>query len=203
MKHNRTKKNNKKVQTKVMTGSQKVMTIPQLRKAFESIDFKTRQILSKHPVNDESIKEFQTSWKQIFGKEVDSKTAEAYLRLQPKSSKHTRKTRKQKGGMASLDYTTRPGVDGAYGSFLPYISSGFKFYNDINNIAMDADCGKQNITPVISADMGSNKVQNGGLFSGRLVQSTSPPSILQDAQDFVFGRTLGQSPDPTQTYYKS
>lgn len=195
MKYNKTKKNNKK-------GQSKVMTIPKLRKAFEHIDFKTKQILSKHPVNEESIKEFQTSWKQVFGKEVDAKTAEAYLRLQSKPNKQTRKTRKQKGGMAPLDYTTRPGIEGTHGTFLPYISSGFKFYNDINNIAMDADCGKQDITPVISADMGSNKVQSGGLFNGRLIPSTSPPSILQDAQDMLMGRPLGQSPDPTQTYYK-
>lgn len=197
MKHNRTKKNNKKGQSKVFTSSQKVMTIPQLRKAFETIDFKTKEILSKHPVNDESIKEFQTSWKQVFGKEVDTKTAEAYLRLQTKF-KPSRKTRKQKGGMAPLDYTTRPGVEGVHGSFLPYISSGFKFYNDINNIAMDADCGKQDISPVISADMGSNKVHSGG----RLIPSTSPPSVLQDMQDLLMGRSVGQSPDPTQTYYK-
>ena len=195
MKYNKTKKNNKK-------GQSKVMTIPKLRKAFEHIDFKTKHILSKHPVNEESIKEFQTSWKQVFGKEVDSKTAEAYLRLQSKPNKNTRKTRKQKGGMAPLDYTTRPGIEGTHGTFLPYISSGFKFYNDINNIAMDADCGKQDITPVVSADMGSNKVQNGGLFNGRLVPSTSPPSILQDMQDLYMGRSVGQSPDPTQTYYK-
>jgi hypothetical protein len=193
MKYNRTKKN-KKVQTKVMT-------IPKLRKAFEQIDYKTKHILSKHPVNEESIKEFQTSWKQVFGKDVDTKTAEAYLRLQSKANKHTkgtRKTRKQKGGMAPLDYTTRPGIEGTHGTFLPYISSGFKFYNDINNIAMDADCGKQDITPVVSADMGSNKVHSGG----RLIPSTSPPSILQDTTDMLMGRPLGQSPDPTQTYYK-
>lgn len=195
MKYNKTKKNNKK-------GQSKVMTIPKLRKAFEHIDFKTKHILSKHPVNEESIKEFQTSWKQVFGKEVDSKTAEAYLRLQSKPNKQTRKTRKQKGGMAPLDYTTRPGIEGTHGTFLPYISSGFKFYNDINNIAMDADCGKQDITPVVSADMGSNKVQSGGIFNGRLVPSTSPPSILQDMQDLYMGRSVGQSPDPTQTYYK-
>jgi hypothetical protein len=192
MKHNRTKKNNKKAQSKVLT-------IPQLRKAFETIDFKTKHILSKHPVNEESIKEFQTSWKQVFGKEVEPKTAEAYLRLQTKTSKQTRKTRKHKGGMAPLDYTTRPGIEGVHGTFLPYISSGFKFYNDINNIAMDADCGKQDITPIVSADMGSNKVYNGG----RLIPSTSPPSVLQDMQDLFMGRPVGQSPDPTQTYYKS
>lgn len=190
MKYNKTKKNKK--------GQSKVMTIPQLRKAFEHIDFKTKQILSKHPVNEESIKEFQTNWKQVFGKDVDKKTAEAYLILQSKANKQRKKTRKQKGGMAPLDYTTRPGIEGAHGTFLPYISSGFKFYNDINNIAMDADCGKQDITPIVSENMGSNKVYSGG----RLVPPSSPPTILQDVEDMIMGRSVGQSPDPTQTYYK-
>ena len=197
MKYNKTKKNKR--------GQSKIMTIPQLRKAFEHIDLKTKEILSKHPVNEESIKEFQTSWKQVFGKDIDKKTAEAYLILQSKANKQkrdTKKTRKQKGGMAPLDYTTRPGIEGTHGSFLPYISSGFKFYNHINNIAMDADCGKQDITPVISENMGSNKVYSGGLFNGRLIPPSSPASILQDAEDLIMGRQVGQSPDPTQTYYK-
>ena len=198
MKHNRTKKNNKKVQSKVMT-------IPQLRKAFEHVDFKTKDILSKHPINEESVKEFQTTWKKVFGKEIDTKTAGAYLSLQSKANKHSKqskKTRKQKGGMAPVDYVTRPGIEGTHGTFLPYISSGFKFYNDINNIAMDADCGKQNISPVVSADMGSNKVHSGVQFNGRLIPSSSPPTIFQDAQDWLMKRPLGDSPDPTQTYYK-
>jgi len=193
MKYNKTKKNKR--------GQSKIMTIPQLRKAFEHIDLKTKDILSKHPVNEESIKEFQTSWKQVFGKDIDKKTGEAYLILQSKANKQkreTRKTRKQKGGMAPLDYTTRPGIEGTHGSFLPYISSGFKFYNHINNIAMDADCGKQDITPIVSENMGSNKVYSGG----RLISPSSPPSIIQDAEDMIMGRSAGQSPDPTQTYYK-
>jgi hypothetical protein len=40
MKYNRTKKNNKKVKSKVMT-------IPKLRKAFEHIDIKTKHIFLK------------------------------------------------------------------------------------------------------------------------------------------------------------
>lgn len=195
MANNKTKKHTKKIQTKIMT-------IPQLRKAFEQLNVKTKHILSKHPINDESIKEFQTTWKQTFGKSLEHNTAESYLLLQSKQKNQFKKTRKQRGGMAPLDYTTRPGIDGSHGTFLPYISSGFKFYNDINNIAMDSGCGKEDITPVLSADMGSNKVQNGGLFSGRLIPPTTPPSVFQDLQDNMLGRKLGNSPDVTQTQYK-
>jgi len=126
--------------------------------------------------------------------------------MKKKSSKKTRKN-KQKGGMAPLDYTTGPGVNGPYGNFLPYISSGFGFYNQINNIAMDSDCGRQNITPTISSDMGSNKVTSGGslneILSQRFLPSQSPPTPLQDFLDNNRGMKLGASPDPLQTHYQA
>ena len=120
------KNNTKKKNTK----SRKIMTIPQLRKAFETIEEKSNKI--------QSVSEFQEVWKSVFNKPIDSKAAEAYLQMKKQVSK--RKTRrnknKQSGGVAPLDYTTGPGVTGPYGNFLPYISSGFGFYNQINNIAM-------------------------------------------------------------------
>ena len=182
----------------------KVMTIPQLRKAFESVNVETKKILSKHPMNNESIAAFQKIWKNIFGKIIDTSTAESYLRLQVKSNKKGKTYKKQKGGSAPLDYTLGPGIDGSqgtiqgvHGSYLPYVSSGLSFYNHINNIAMDSDCGKVDISPKIAFDMGSNKV--GGQ---RLIGATVAPSILQDAQDSYLGRPLGSSPDPLQTTYK-
>ena len=120
----------------------KVMTIPQLRKAFETIEQKSKQI--------HSVREFQEVWKSVFHRSIDSKAAESYLRMKKKRSKTRKNKNKQSGGVAPLDYTVGPGVNGAHGNFLPYISSGFGFYNSINNIAMDSDCGKQDITPSIS-----------------------------------------------------
>jgi hypothetical protein len=181
----------------------KVMTIPQLRKAFETINAETHKIISKHPINKDSISEFQKIWKHIFGKNIDSSTAESYLILHSKpSKKNTRRSKKQKGGSAPLDYTLRPGTDGSYGSFLPYVSSGLSFYNDINNIGMDSSCGKVDITPSIAADMGSNKVINGGM---RLLgPSEGAPGLLQDAQEtFLLGRPLlTASPNPLNNPYQ-
>ena len=183
------------------------MTIPQLRKGFESINVETAKILARHPINEESITSFKKVWKQVFGKIIDSSTAETYLRLQvknKKSSKSKSKTyKKQKGGAAPVEYMMTPGIDssqgtvqGAYGSFLPYVSSGLSFYDDINKIAMDSECGKTDISPHIAESMGSNKV--GGQ---RIITSTVPPSILQDAQNVSLGKPLGASPNPLQTTY--
>jgi hypothetical protein len=192
MARNNTKKKN--------TKSTKIMTIPQLRKAFELIEQKSNKI--------QSVSEFQEVWKSVFHKSIDAKAAEAYLQMKKKSSRKTRRNKnKQSGGVAPLDYTTGPGVTGQYGNFLPYISSGFGFYNQINNIAMDSDCGKQNITPTISSDMGSNKVTSGGslneFLSQRIITSESPPTPLQDLVDHMRGMKLGSSPDPLQTHYNA
>lgn len=186
----------------------KVLTIPMLRKAFEHIDMETRKILAKHPINKDSISEFQKAWKKCFGKTIDSKTAESYLMLQSKlKNKSSRKTKKQRGGSAPVDYMLRPGIDGTHGSYLPYVSKGLDFYNDINNIAMDADCGKIDYTPQVSSTMGSNQVGAGVsefLYSltNRPISSTNPPSLLQDLQDHSLGRTLGASPKPIETHYQ-
>ena len=184
------------------------MTIPQLRKGFESINIETAKILAKHPINEDSITSFKKVWKQVFGKIIDSPTAETYLQLQAKlkkGSKSKSKTyKKQKGGAAPVEYMMTPGIDnsqgtinGTYGSFLPYVSSGLSFYNHINKIGMDSSCGKTDITPQIAESMGSNKV--GGQ---RLVTSSVPPSLIQDAQNALLGKPLGDSPNPLQTTYK-
>ena len=179
----------------------KILTIPQLRNAFEQIDHEIKRILAKHPINESSIKEFQSCWKKIFGKQIDTNTAGSYLEIQSKTKKtnKNRTIRKQRGGVAPVDFQTRPGIDGTHGTFLPYISSGFKFYDQINNIAMDSSCGKENISPSISQDMGSNQVHKGGQ---RLIAPTVPSSIFQDIQDKMSFRPLGDSPDPTQTHYR-
>ena len=41
------------------------MTVPQLRKAFETLDMETRKILAKHPIDDSSVSEFSKVWKPL------------------------------------------------------------------------------------------------------------------------------------------
>lgn len=179
------------------------MTIPQLRKAFDTIERETKKIVQNKAT---AVPEFQKLWRSVFHKSIDAKSAEAYLAMSKGSSRsHTHK-KKQLGGSAPVDYMLRPGIDSSsYGNYLPYVSSGLDFYNKINNIAMDADCGKQNISPIISADMGSNKVTSGGslseFLSQRFVTSSVPASPLQDLQDAMLGKKLDASPDVLQTKY--
>jgi len=173
--------------TRKKGGSRKVKpqpkTIPQLRRLFEEIDGKVKA----NPKM--SVAEFQTLWKSKFAKPIGEKEAVSYLELQKKSGggKGTRKNRSQKGGSAPIDYTLRPGLDGTHGSYLPYVSSGLSFYDSINRIAMDADCGKIDTTPQISSGMGSNEVMKGGQ---RMFAASNPASIGQDAESIRLGIPL-------------
>jgi len=188
-----------------------IQTIPQLRKAFDHIEKIAKQGVS--------LETFQKEWAKVFSHEIDAEAAQSFLQFHSKKGK-TRKL-KQKGGAAALagaplDFTTRPGTyDTPYGSFLEYISSGFNFYDKINQDSfVPTQCGKENITPQLAANMGSNKVgggrtrrrQRGGAFPSlselataltfRPIPSSQPTSVLQDAQTAFKGQTLPPSPSP-------
>jgi hypothetical protein len=144
----------------------KHLTIPQLRKSFDHIDTWVENHVRKHKSVKDIIPAFQAEWKKTFHREVNAKAAEAYLALKHRGA--PRMTKKQRGGGgaalagAPLDYTTRQGVYGVYGNFPTYVGSGLTFYNQINQDSLTANCGKENITPKLPADMGSNQVQSGG-----------------------------------------
>jgi hypothetical protein len=118
-----------------------VLSIPELRKAFEHIQSFTAKHLDG-AVNDDLVAAFIKEWKRTFGKTIKADQARAYLEhmkeLGPDvgtvkgSHKRTLKgsRRGQSGGAAALggaplDHTTQPGVYGEYGHFLPYVARGF------------------------------------------------------------------------------
>ena len=186
------------------------MTIPQLRKAFDHMETFTVSLLTKTKDAEERRKAFQKEWSKVFHRSVDNKSADAYLQFEEKKKKKsgTRKQGQRGGaplGGAPLDYSTRPGVEGVYGVFPAYVSSGLAFYNDINKQAPVAGCGVENTTPKVPLSIGSNEVQKGGkrktrrnkrqgggafpsiadfaqAFSFRPFNSTAPPGTLYNAQ---------------------
>lgn len=125
------------------------MTVPQLRRAFEHID----SLVAKKGTN---VDAFRKEWKKTFGKEVSKAAAEDYL-------KFVKGKKPQAGGggvlsPAPLGYDLRAGAESPYGSFNRYVSDGFGFAN-ADSIA--AACGRENITPKLPVDLGSNKVGGG------------------------------------------
>jgi hypothetical protein len=195
----------------------RAITIPELKESFDAVERKTAEILRSDASKQVKVRRFQEAWRSIFGRPVDASAAEAYLAVKshslPKREKgQTRKQgRKQRGGAAGaplagapVDFQTRPGVDGSYGNFLPYVARGFGFYDTVNQQGLFKGCGTENITPAVAADMGSNKVGGGMIadalsaFGSRPIEASSPPSILSDIQTSMQGRELGQSPLPDQ-----
>ena len=156
------------------------------------------------------VPEFQTEWKKLFHREIEAPIAKAYLEIKARFQP----SRHQKGGAllegAPLDYTTQPGVQGVYGNFPAYVSSGFT----ISPESFTAMCGKENTTPVIPATLGSNLVggkrrrrktrkskQTGGSFTDilssmteRMIPNASPPTMASAVEMATKGVDVGIPP---------
>ena len=122
------------------------MTIPQLRKAFDHIENYTMSLLSREKDAKRRRSAFQDEWMKVFHRSIDDKAADAYLQFESKKAKKSGKTRRMRGGGAALagaplDYSTRPGIYGVYGTFPEYISAGFSIFGDATNkMAIQEGC---------------------------------------------------------------
>jgi len=119
------KKTMKKSSTRKHRGSRKgtgqLMDIPQLRQGMHYISQKAQELVRGAKSLPAAARQFAREWKQIFGKTLPIKAAEKYL-------KHVRGsfrfTRKQRGGVAPLDYTMGPGANAPYGKYPEYLMRG-------------------------------------------------------------------------------
>lgn len=185
-----------------------LMTIPELRKAFDHMESFTSRLLQKKLDTKARRKEFQSEWMRVFHHSVDDKAADAYLSFESKKSKKSGTRRKMRGGQvlagAPLDYTTRPGMHSPYGVFPAYVNSGFAIYDKINQDSLDATCG-QDITPKLPADLGSNAVsQKGGKRSRKNTRRNRKqmggfPTMAEFAQAVSF-RPFSASAPTTSLY---
>jgi hypothetical protein len=202
----KTKKANKTPDAKGAKG-EKGLTIPELRRSFEHVE----RWVKSHGADVEG---FQAMWKKTFGKEVSKEAAKDYLQFVHAKGK-------QSGGgqsmtPAPLGYDLRAGADIPYGSFPKYVSDGFGFANIDSLTAV-----KEDITPKLPADLGSNlvggrrrrvaktkkskKQSGGGLpslstavaeFLSRPFGMNAPPTSSQDAQMLAKGSAGFPSPRP-------
>lgn len=177
------------------------MTIPQLRAAFEHLDQKAMEVKGKD--TETQIKEFQSAWKKVFSREVSPKAVEAYLSVkhsEPTKRRTTRKAGRRRGQIggsaalagAPLDYQLRSGTDGVHGSFPDYVDKGLTFYNDINQHARLADCGKE--TQAGGASVSTAIADFTSALSFKPYESTSPPTVYQDIRSAYLGLPLSASP---------
>jgi len=190
-------------------------TLVELKAVFDRVRKGSMAVLKETSDKKQRIKKFQALLREQFHHPVHPMAAEAYLSVVEKSmgSKRGTRRRKQKGGMAPLDFQTRPGIDGVHGSFPQYLTGGLSFANTVNQEAMFKDCGRVDITPVVPVSIGSNQAGGGvgigtiigdaiGLATTRPFESQSPPSVAQDLQTVWQGRNLSASPRTDQNPLK-
>ena len=144
-----------------------IMSIPALRKAFDHMDNVVEHLrkTAAHSFSD-AVSEYREEWRKVFKRDLSPADAQAYLKFRYgiKKGSKTRKGRMHGGGAplagAPLDYSTRPGVDGAYGNFPTYQTQGLdRYYSS----AITADCGKPNSFPT---DGSAASQRGGGALDG-------------------------------------
>lgn len=101
-----------------------IYSIPELRRSFEHIEQYVNEKIALKESKEKLIKDLRKEWSKVFFKELDKKSADAFVsdRLSKKHSSR-RKTRKHSGGAgaqlantytpiagAPNDYTTRQGI---------------------------------------------------------------------------------------------
>lgn len=102
-----------------------IYSIPELRRSFEHIEDYINEKIALKESKEKLVKDLRKEWSKVFFKELDKKSAEAFVsdRLSKKHPPRRRKTAKHRGGAGSQlpntytpiagapnDYTTRQGI---------------------------------------------------------------------------------------------
>ena len=140
--------------------TQGVHTIPEIRRTFEYMEeYVAKKIASRHTMS-QIAKDLQTEWKKKFGKPLDERSAHAFVedmrtKPRPHVTKEKRTIRHRGGALhgAPLTDTMRAGIalapasipmgghlplsggaPSTFGSFVDYISGGFRVPEPSGNI---------------------------------------------------------------------
>lgn len=158
----------------------KVISIPELRRGFEHIEtFAQRLVASmsaKKMTKAAAINEYAKEWKRVFHRSLPAKSAEASIDFAMTVRPVANRRRTMKGGMAPIDFGQQPGIYSAptlpgqvdaggytlHAQVPNYVSSGMAFNAVTPNDSHQVLCGKEDTTPAIAANMGSNNVMKGG-----------------------------------------
>jgi hypothetical protein len=200
-----------------------VKSVQGLRIALEHMREFAQALNKKDGLMTSKVKEFQSEWRKTFHRKLDDSAAKSYLAF---IAKMPGSGSGQKGGMAPLNYEMRPGVEGVYGQYPAYISSGLDAGLGYHNSQLDL-CGKVDTTPsganttaygsvsqnTAPQQLGgrtrrhsrrsSGRKQNGGrAFLSSMIQrpfeTGTPTSILYDGMASWKGLPPAASPDASQ-----
>lgn len=171
LKHKKMKKTRRAIQTKKSS-----MTIPELRRGFESVENMARR--------KPTVDAFMKHWMKIFGKPISKKAAEEYINFM---SKGKRGKKMQSGGESPVGYEMRPGQattpDGAYQN---YVSKGF----------FVAEPGHPNCMK--GGSVLSNIASTAAAYINHPYNAYNPPSYMQIAAKDFIGQPMNVSGDITK-----
>jgi hypothetical protein len=178
-----------------------ILTIPQLRKAFDHMDKVASQLekVAKHSFSDAVVK-YRDEWRKTFKRDLPPADAAAYLKFRYGLKSGATKTRRSKtrgGAMtplgasgAPLDYQLRAGVSGVYGNFPTYQTQGLdRSYMS----AITADCGKPNAFPT---DGSAASQAGGGLIDGLFRPIIPTPAVTAPYAAMMTDPGKGTPPYP-------
>jgi cysteinyl-tRNA synthetase len=89
-----------------------VMTIPQLRKAFDHMESFTLALVQQQKDKKKCRKAFQEEWMKVFHRSIDEKAADAYLQFEAKKSKDFKKADELREKIKSLGFSINDTKDG-------------------------------------------------------------------------------------------
>jgi hypothetical protein len=178
------RKGTRKVKKTTESTKKHVLTIPELRKAFDHMDKVVEGLrkTAKHSFSD-AVVSYREEWRKTFKRDLPPADAAAYLKFRYglKAGK-TRRSKTRGGSMrggaspsalagAPLDYQLRPGVAGTYGNFPSYQSQGLdRSYSS----AINADCGKASAPTDVSRASQEGGAALDGMF--RPFLPSAPPT---------------------------
>jgi len=206
-----------------------IMTIPEIRRAFEHVETFVEIHASKP--KHELVTAFQNEWRLTFKKEVDEEGAKAYVEhvLSELPKKHPKHRRHHGGaiplsGAPILGGETHPGVyiapgvnQYSYAQVPAYVDKGF--WNPEQARDYDPVPGQTHYVTRTPAGLGSNqaggssktrkqrKLAGGGLWSDMrqmvfnpFMSSDPPPYILKDIGSYLNATGMPPSPDASQRH---
>jgi len=163
----KSRKTTRKMRSNSRKSKTGILTIPQLRKAFDHMDKVVESLKhsSKHSFS-ESVVKYREEWRKVFKRDLSPADAAAYLKFRYGMKSGRSKTRRSKtrgGAMpiagAPLDYQMRPGEVGVYGQFPSYQQEGLdRYYGS----ALSASCGAPNGFP--TSPNGASQAGGAGYF---------------------------------------
>jgi len=137
------------------------MGLPEIRRGLQYIESYAHTALAKTDDIRAAAADYAREWYEVFNKKLDLADAEEYLKHAKEFSFTPKnKVKKQTGGEAPVDYQLRVGTVPPYGTFLPYVASGFGIgIPEMSSRDLCAAGGTPAVMPY--PDTGSNLMKGG------------------------------------------